>query len=404
MQKRLALLGAGPEQLSAIQEAKKLDLRVIVLDSNPLAVGIKFADEFIKCDITSAEEVVTAIKPLNVDGIMVHAIELAAVVADAAGILGLPAVNSQAAYNATNKIKRIEILSKNKIPCARFGSASNIGEAMSVSKDIGYPVVIKPPDNAGSRGVTLIEDQIQLEKYFTEAQKYCKKDKRVLIEEYLSGFQISTETVVYQGKMYTTGFSDRNYADLERCKPYFIEDGGDMPTILQPSDKNRVIAMAERAIAALGIDFGAAKGDLLLHDDEVYVIEMAARTSGGRFASHQVPAATGVNILSPIIKMTVSDPVDPVEFKPKFNIGCSKRYVIPNPGKVISITGIDEARRIKGVFEIIISDDLVLGATIKRATDNSMRKGVVMAIGDTREEAIERATTARDLIRVETIS
>ncbi|SVB92034.1 uncharacterized protein METZ01_LOCUS244888, partial [marine metagenome] len=356
--KSIVLLGGGTEQVDAIKISKELGYNTIVLDSNPLAIGRKFSDKFIQCDIKNSTEVFRNIENLNVNGLMVHAIELSNVVAEVSEKLGFPSIPREVAINATNKLKRLEILKKNHIPCAEFGSAINVNEAKNIAKNIGYPVVIKPVDNAGSRGVIQIKNSEKMEQYFDESIIFCKNKKEIIIEEYLTGPQVSTETVVYKNKCYTTGFSDRNYSNLKKYEPYFIEDGGDMPSNLPDETQKEAIQIAEKAIKSLGINFGAAKGDILIHNNTPYVLEMASRTSGGRFASHQVPAATGVNVLFPLIKMSVSDPISVEEFKPKFNRGSSQRYIIPNPGKIVSVTGVDKARKIEGVVDIILFNDL----------------------------------------------
>ena len=401
--KKIVLLGSGNEQINAIKIANNLGYYVISLDSNPAAPGAKFSDSFFQCDISSAKSVYEIVKNLKIDGIMVHAIELSNVVAEVSEKLGLPGITREVAINATNKLKRLEILKNNHIPCAEFGSAADINEAKNVAQDIGYPVVIKPVDNAGSRGVILIKNSEKMEQYFDESIQFCKNKKEIIVEEYLTGPQVSTETVVYKNKCYTTGFSDRNYCNLKKYEPYFIEDGGDMPSNLPNETQKEAIQIAEKAIKSLGINFGAAKGDILIHNNIPYVLEMASRTSGGRFLSHQVPAATGVNILFPLIKISVSDQISAEEFKPKFNRGSSQRYIIPNPGKIVSVTGVDKAKKIEGVIDIILSDDLKEGKVISPIKNHTNRKGIVITVGKNRNEAVRRAEMARDLINVKTI-
>ena len=400
--KSIVLLGGGTEQVDAIKISKELGYNSIVLDSNPLAIGRKFSDKFIQCDIKNSTEVFRNIENLSVNGLMVHAIELSNVVAEVSEKLGLPSIPREVAINATNKLKRLEILKKNHIPCAEFGSAINVNEAKNIAKNIGYPVVIKPVDNAGSRGVIQIKNSEKMEQYFDESIIFCKNKKEIIIEEYLTGPQVSTETVVYKNKCYTTGFSDRNYSNLKKYEPYFIEDGGDMPSNLPDETQKEAIQIAEKAIKSLGINFGAAKGDILIHNNTPYVLEMASRTSGGRFASHQVPAATGVNVLFHLIKMSVSDPINVEEFKPKFNRGSSQRYIIPNPGKIVSVTGVDKARKIEGVVDIILFNDLKQGNVITNIKNHADRKGIIITVGKDRNEATERAERVRDLINVKT--
>ena len=400
--KKIALLGAGDEQTEIIKLAKNLGYYVVSLDSNINAHGIQFSDNFFQCDISSSQSVYDIIKNQEIDGIMVHAIELSGVVSEVAEKLNLPAISSQVAYDTTNKAKRLEILKKNKISCANFHIVENLNQAKKSARDLGYPVVIKPIDNAGSRGVIIINDEIEMEKHFTESLHSCKKEKKILVEEFLSGPQISTETVVYKNKMYTTGFSDRNYNDATKFYPYFVEDGGDIPSKLPLKIQKKIINVVEKSISDLGIDFGAAKGDVVLKDDEPYIIEMASRTSGGRFASNQVPAATGINILKPLLEMSVNDPIHEVDFKKKFELGCSQRYLIPSPGKITSIHGVDLAKKSPGVFYLDIFKDLRINNIVKKIVDNTGKKGMIMATGNNREEAIKNVTKARELITIKT--
>jgi len=398
--KNIVLLGGGPEQVDAIKISKALGYHTIVLDSNEFAIGRKLSNKFIQCDITNPSEVLKNIENLNVNGLMVHAIELSHVVAEVSEKLGLPNISKNTAINTTDKLKRLEILKKNHIPCPEFSSATNLTEAKKIAKNIGFPVVIKPVDNAGSRGVIQIKNSEKMEQYFDESLTFCKSKKEIIVEEYLTGPQVSTETVVYQNKCYTTGFSDRNYSNLKKYEPYFIEDGGDMPSNLPIETQKEAIRIAEKTIKTLGINFGAAKGDILIHNNIPYILEMASRTSGGRFASHQVPAATGVNILSSLLKMSVSDPIDVEEFKPKFYRGSSQRYILPPPGKIVSVTGVEEARKIEGVIDIILSDDLKPGTIITNMKNHTDRKGIIITVGETRNDATEKAVRARDLINV----
>jgi biotin carboxylase len=398
--KTIIFLGAGSEQAHVLQFAQELGYKTCVLDSNVNAIGKKFADIFLECDITSTSDILKTVRDVSADGIFVHAIELSYVVSIVSEKLGLRGIKPEAAINSTNKLKRLEIFKKNNIPCVNFGSTNNINDAKKFAQDIGYPVVIKPVDNAGSRGVILVQNKLNLEKYFDESLSYCKNEKLVLIEEYLQGSQISSETVIHKEKMFTTGFSDRNYENMEKYQPYFVEDGGDMPTKINSRLKSKTIETIEKSISSLGLDFGAAKGDLLIHNDTPMVIEMASRTSGGRFATHQVPMSTGVNILKPLLQMTCGDPIDENDFIPKFNRGCSQRYIIPKPGKIIKVEGIEEAKKLPGVKSVIIDKDISIGVIIPDTENNATRIGVVMADGNTRDEAKYNAIKARNLIKI----
>src|SRR5690606_8056694 len=100
---------------------------------------------------------------------------------------------------------------------------------------------------------------------------------------------------------------------------------------------DEVIRIVNAAIKALGINWGVAKGDVIIDDGNVKIIEMAARTSGGRFCSLKVPVSTGINMLRPLILMTVGLTPDLKDLEPKFSKGIAERFIFPKPGKIIEI-------------------------------------------------------------------
>ena len=338
----------------------------------------------------------------EVDGIFVHAIEISDVVAEVAAELNLPFVNKDAAINSTDKFLRYVILEKNKIKIPTFALAHNVKESKKIAKDITYPVIIKPRDNAGSRGVILVKNDEEMEKYFDESIKYCKKKKMILVEKYLEGPQVSSETVIFEKSKFTTGFSDRNYKDAQKYQPYIIEDGGDIPSILPNEIKKDAINCIEKTIEALKIDFGSAKGDIVIHDGIPYVIEMATRTSGGRFASDQVPAATGVNILNPLIKMAMGEKISEEELIPKFNRAASTRHVILNAGKIKSIHGIETIKKMPGIYSAYFSNNLKIGHVIPHisADTTKMKVATILATGDFRDLAIKNVDKAKRSIKI----
>ena len=115
------------------------------------------------------------------------------------------------------------------------------------------------------------------------------------------------------GRCFTPGFSDRNYEYLERYAPFFIENGGDLPSHLPPEIQDKVRDLVARAAAALGITDGTVKGDIVVHKGEPYVIELAARLSGGFFCTREIPLNTGVDFIGAAIKVALGETVDEEE-------------------------------------------------------------------------------------------
>lgn len=397
--KTIMFLGAGEEQCEAIEIALDLGLKVIAVDGNPEAVGLKITHVGINADIKDIQAMIDIGRKYKIDGVMTHAVEIPQIVSRVAKTLGLPGISPEVAERATNKLKRIRCLTKKNIPCAKFEIAGTIEEAEKKADKIGFPVVFKPVDNAGARGVIKVSDKKEIKNAFVHTKEYTSKNV-ILIEEYLEGKELSTESIIYDDKIYSVAFADRNY-DKNKFSPFFIENGGEMPTSLSEMELKKVIKTIDAAIKALGINWGVAKGDIIINSNgELKIIEMAARTSGGRFCSLKVPLSTGVNMLRPLILMTVGITPDLDDLKPKFNKGIAERFIFLEPGKIIKIKGIEEAKKMEGIYRIHIDEGVRVGEIIKPVIDHTKRKGYVIGIGKTREEAINRTEKAVKMVEI----
>lgn len=398
--KKLLLLGAGVEQTLAIDEAKRLGHRVIAVDGNGYAPGLQQADVGIAANIKDAAAMIEIGKQHRVDGVFCHAVEIPGVTARVAEALGTPGLQPAIADRATHKAQRIQRFMEAGVPCAAFRFAQDRSELKEAAGEVGFPLVLKPIDNAGSRGVRIVSQPDELGKAYDEAMQYSK-DAGVLLEEVLSGPEISTEAVVFEGKVYPFAFADRNYERNPAHFPYFVEDGINFPSRLSKEEVDAVQRMAERAIEALEIDFGAAKGDLIIHNGQVKVIEMASRTSGGWFGAGSIPIATGINMLKPLLQMAVGDAPDLDALRAKYQKPCAQRYWIPEcAGRVTNVSGTDAAAASPGVA-MFTPFPPEIGARIQKASNNAQRYAQVICTGATLEEAIANCQNALAHIRIE---
>jgi len=401
LSKTILILGAGIEQIFAIKAAQECKIKVVAVDGDAKAPGLKIADVGINADINNVELLVKLGKQYAVDGVMSPAVEIPVVVANVAKELGLPGIPPETAERAFNKIKRLEAFRDHGVPSPRFAIASSLDDAVKAADKLGLPLVFKPIDNCAARGVIMVEDKNKIERGFETAFSYAKRLKEILIEEYLQGPEFSTESIVSKGRIYTPGFGDRNY-DKRQFLPFFIENGGELPTALNEKEKRSVIDVVESAIKALGIKWGVAKGDIIIDRGQPKVLEMAARTSGGRFSTMKIPLSTGVDMIKFLVQMHVGMEPDPKELKPKFSKGIAERFIFPKPGKIIAISGTEEAKRSKGIIDFSMGSQMNIGNIIKNPTNHAERFGYVVAIGDSRKEAIKYAEDAIKMIKIET--
>jgi biotin carboxylase len=221
-----------------------------------------------------------------------------------------------------------------------------------------------------------------------------------MVEQYLDGPQVSTESLVTGGQCFTPGFSDRNYEFLERYTPFFIENGGDLPSHLPQETQEKVRDLVARAAQALGVREGTVKGDIVIHKNEPYVIELAARLSGGFFCTREIPLNTGVDFIGAAIRIALGEKVAEADVTPKHFTPVIQRYVFPKPGTVRTVNGAEEARRVAGVAELVITARP--GDVIPPAGDKRPSGAMVLATGKNRDAALKAANDALSLIRIDT--
>jgi biotin carboxylase len=172
-----------------------------------------------------------------------------------------------------------------------------------------------------------------------------------------------------------------------------VEDGGDIPTVLGAADKKLVEIEFEKAARALGIDWGPAKGDMIFGDDgKPYVIEIAARLSGGNFCYDKVPWSTGVDIVDILVDMAVGNAVDPVRFTPTRDLATSQRYFFPAAGRIKDIQGLEAAQIMPHIRKVDVWART--GDAIATAENHPSRVGYVISCAPTREEAVAAAQAA----------
>jgi biotin carboxylase len=396
MTKRILILGAGKEQVPAIAAATRKGIATVVLDMNPKAEGAALADEFRPVSTRDIDAILAFLAEYKakIDGVMTIASDIPHCVSAAAEFLGVPHIAPEVARRCIDKFAMKQALLAGGVNIPEFAAIASLEELEAFVERFGYPAVIKPVDNSGARGVLRLTHGVDLAWAFGYAKQFAYSGQ-VEGERFIPGLQISTEGLVLDGKLHTTGFADRNYARLDDTAPYMVEDGGDIPTILGARDRQSVVAEFEKAVSVLGIDWGPAKGDMVFGEDgKAYVIEIAARLSGGNFCYDKVPWSTGVDIVDILVDMAVGNPVDPRRFEPDRDLATVQRYFFPPPGRIGAIRGLEQAKAIPAIRKL----DLWVepGATVPAAENHPSRVGYVIACAPTRAGA---AAAAEEAIR-----
>jgi biotin carboxylase len=392
--KTLLILGAGKEQVAAIAAAKSKGIRTVVLDMNPKADGRALADEFHLVSTRDRDAIlkfVTAYKS-PIDGVMTIASDIPHMVAVAAEKLGVRHIPLPVAELCVHKLHMKEKLCDAGVNVPLFARVATLDDLQAFIAKASFPIVIKPVDNSGARGVQRLTTGMDIARAFEYSRGFSYGGE-VIAEKFVTGLQISTEGLMHEGVFHCTGFADRNYARLDDAVPFMVEDGGDIPTVLGAADKKLVEIEFEKAARALGIDWGPAKGDMIFGDDgKPYVIEIAARLSGGNFCYDKVPWSTGVDIVDILVDMSVGNAIDPARFTPTRNLATSQRYFFPAPGTITRIHGLTTAETLPHIRKVDVWAQP--GDAIAALENHPSRVGYVISCAPTRDEAVAAAQAA----------
>lgn len=402
--KSILFVGGGIETLPGIKIARDMGLNVIVSDINPEAPGVNASDHFIHADTydentTLRETLKFQRKFGKIDAVMCMATDVPLTVATVSEELDIAGIPLFAALTVSDKILMKNCFKKHGLPIPWYTEVYDFYHFKEIIKERGRPLIIKPVDSRGARGVLLVKDKIDLKWAYEASIKYSPS-KRVMVETYLSGPQVSTEALVVDGDVFTVGVSDRNYEFLDRYAPHIIENGGDLPSCLPDNDLEKLIQIFEKSAKSLGIYNGVIKGDMVLSKGKPFIIEVAARLSGGYFCSHEIPLNTGVEFVKLAIETALGDPIDVNALQPVYNRPVSQRYLFPRPGVVTEIivpSWIEKHQDIE-LLEIRVK----VGDEISNTEHHPSRAGLVITTGPTRSEAISLAEKVVNCVCIRT--
>lgn len=381
MSKTLLCVGAGIYQIPGIQKAKQMGLRIIAVDGNPQAEGFALADKHYALDVLDAGAVIKVARENSVDGVMTVASDICVpTVAAVAEALKLPGISCDAARNATNKFYMRTQFLKYKLASPKFFKTGSLAEFLEGIKGVGFPAVVKPVDNAGSRGVTVVKKESELREAFGHAVSHSRA-KEVIAEEFVKGVECTIEAMTLNGKTEILGISEKK----KPAGKYRVATDLIYPPKFSKKIIKEIEDLVKKAVAALEINMGPTHTEVLVTPQgKPVLVEMAARGGGFKVFSDIIPLVSGVDAVEQTIRMSLGMKAD---IKPKWQRSAVLHFFAPQPGILKKVAGLDEARSLKdvevGLFKKIGEEIPVL------ATDGS-RTGYAISWADERRKAVAK--------------
>ena len=299
--KTIAVIGASYLQKPLVEKAKEMGLHVICFAWADGAVCAEIADEFFPISIVEKEEILKICQKKKIDGICTIASDVAApTVAYVAEKMGLPGNPCEAAVRANNKYLMREAFIKAGVPCPLYHMVSDTTEFGSIN-NLAYPLIVKPSDRSGSLGVMLVSSEDQLATAVESALGFSFKHQ-AMVEEYISGREISVEFISYKGIHYPLTITDKVTTEA----PHFVELEHHQPAQLSEEEYNEIYAITCKALDALGITDGASHSEYKITDKgRICIMEIGARMGGDFIGSDLVQLSTGYDFVKGVIEVAL---------------------------------------------------------------------------------------------------
>ena len=299
--KRIAVIGASYLQEPIITKAKEMGIETHVFAWASDDVGEKAADFFYPISIVEKEEIFETCKKIGIDGICSISSDLAVVTVNyVADKLGLVCNSPASTLMTTNKHEMRMAFEKNGDPSPFSMIVSSKKE---INNSLSFPVIVKPLDRSGSRGICKVDDADGLDKAISNAieQGFIKK---ALVEEYVEGNEYSVECISYNGEhhllavtyKYTTG------------APGFIETGHLQPSGIDSGKLKEIEKVVFHALDSLEIKYGASHSEIKINENgKIRIIEIGARMGGDFIGSALVELTTGIDFLKAVIQISLGE-------------------------------------------------------------------------------------------------
>jgi biotin carboxylase len=385
--KRLLVLGAGPAQLGLLEAARARGLFTIVVDRDPGAPGFALADRRAIVSTEDERGIERLAQAERIDGVIAPGIDwpvgIAARVAAKAGIRH--PLEPATAGLAVSKARLRERLDGAGVPQPRWRlvTASEPG--------LPLPCVVKAPDRQGQRGLSVVRDEHELGPAI-EAAVEASRSGAAVVEELVDGPEVTVNAFSVDGELVPLTVTDRYTAE----PPAF----GVALAHVWPSraDHGAAPKVAGEAVAALGIKSGPSYTQVRIDADGPKVMEVAARLGGGHDAE-LCRAALGVDLNGLALAAALGEDVELPEPVPQVG-GATTAFLVAPPGQLVSLDGVEDAEQAEGVVGVRVYRRP--GFRFGELRVGSDRAGAVLAVGDSRDEAYERARSAAALIRFQT--
>jgi biotin carboxylase len=333
-------------------------------------VGHRYSHEYVNCTTVDKQQVAWIAEQRGIDGICTFSSDVAMpTVGYVCDQLGLSGPTEVVAETMSSKHLFRAFLQENGLPCPRFAAGRDFEATWPDIRDLEYPVVLKPTDSSGSRGVVrLNEPAAELARALFDAARRYSRSSTVCVEEFIPGIEVGGDAVLYDGKIACIAITEKH-------RRGFLVTGHSLPGNITPEQKSMVVEQLERCCSALGYRVGPLNFDVMVSDHSATIIEMSAR-NGGNGIPDIIQRASGVDLERVTIELALGHGLRGVENSHRGQAG-SLVFGSPKPGLLEALASPEEVRRAEPrVFDMHVSK--AIGEPVEAFTHGGAALGVVL--------------------------
>lgn len=382
--KRLLILGGIRFSCEIVKTAQAMGIYTLVADYNRVedSPGKQIADEAVDLSVIDVEAVVEYVRHHNIDGVFVGFNDmLLPYYAEICEKCGLPC------YGSREQFEILITKDKYKALCRQF--AIPVIPEYDINDNIEYPVLVKPVDSSGSRGITICRNRQELEDA-VEIGKRASKSGKVLIERYMDGREVTVFWTFQGGNYYLSALANRHVKHNQGEDVIPLPVGYTFPSVFLPKYRDEVEENCKKMFRHLGIKDGMMFMQCKVEDGTCYLYDLGFRPTGS-LEYKILKRVCGYDPLEMLIRFSltgvmgdeeIASKVNPLFEEPAFNVSC-----LCAPGTIRQISGVEEVKALPEVYDVVIGHEP--GETITEQMRGLLAQITVRVLGSvTNNEAL----------------
>ena len=360
--KKVIIIGANEFQYKIIDKVNKLGYETHVFAWEEGAIAKDIATVFYPISITDKEKILEEAKEIKPDAVISIASDLAMptvnYIAEKLGLVGNSLLSTEL---MTNKFKMRKRLSENNLPCPWYQLISGCND-LKIDK-LDFPLIVKPIDRSGSRGVTKVSSPNELKSAIDLAKDVSFLDV-VLIEKYIGGSEYSIETISQAGKHQILQITEK----FTTGEPNYIELGHLQPARISKKIQQNIEKVIIDSLTALEFENGASHAEIKVDNDQIFIIEIGGRMGGDFIGSDMVEISTGIDFLKLVLDVSLGKDIGVINCNNVNNNFAVVKFLF-------SQRDIERYNKIKAKFPNIVIEENINKNFNNDITDSSNRNG-----------------------------